>query len=722
MKHLISAALAAMMLASSAYAAVSQRNIHDGWQFRQGRSEIWYPATVPGTVHTDLMANEIIEDPFFRLNERGVQWVDKEDWMYQTTFVPTEAELAANNCELIFYGLDTYADVYLNGSPLLNADNMHRTWRVDVKDKLKPGENKLEIYFHSPIKIDLPKCDLYDYGFNTGPDQSQNGGIFDKLVSIFARKAGYHYGWDWGPRLVTSGIWRPVVLEAWNGPRLADVQVIQNKVTDRRADLTLVSEVIADSDVHAANLTVTADGKQIAAKTVALKKGMNRIEMPATVKNPHLWWPNGLGEAYLYNLTTAVNVDGTASDTDNKKIGLRSIVLHNDKDQYGHNLYFEVNGKPVFMKGVDMVPLDNFLPRITREKYKKHVLDAKDVNMNMIRVWGGGVYEDDCFYELCDSAGIMVWQDFMFACSTYPADDKFIASIRAEAIDNVRRLRNHPCIALWCGNNECQDVFYGWGNRKQYYEEKGVLPLLESQFKNMYFKCLPEVVKEYGGGTAYRPSSPFAFEDTPSDGINGDAHYWGVWHGRDSIGHYNVERARFFSEYGFQSFPDDARGKFHLRAMTLDGTTVWEKRMNTTAEALTSKKIFESDLKSIIGDRKKGDLIFAVTFETPGSEPYTNIAYAVRQKFMNYPAPDFNVEIARAPEADGYDVTIGSDVFARGVFLSLEGIDNFFSDNYFDILPGKNRKIHVKTGLDADNFKKQLKINSIGNTLPSKKI
>lgn len=861
MKHLISAALAAMMLASPAYAAVSQRNIHDGWQFRQGRSEIWYPATVPGTVHTDLMANEIIEDPFFRLNERGVQWVDKEDWMYQTTFVPTEAELAANNCELVFYGLDTYADVYLNGSPLLNADNMHRTWRVDVKDKIKPGENKLEVYLHSPIKIDLPKCDQYDYGFNTGPDQSQNGGIFDKLVSIFARKAGYHYGWDWGPRLVTSGIWRPVVLEAWNGPRLADVQVIQNKVTDRRADLTLVSEVIADSDVPAADITVTADGKQIAAKTVALKKGMNRIEMPATVKNPRLWWPNGLGEAYLYNLTTAVNVDGTASDTDTKKIGLRSIVLHNDKDQYGHNLYFEVNGKPVFMKGVDMVPLDNFLPRITREKYKKHVLDAKDVNMNMIRVWGGGVYEDDCFYELCDSAGIMVWQDFMFACSTYPADDKFIASIRAEAIDNVRRLRNHPCIALWCGNNECQDVFYGWGNRKQYYEEKGVLPLLESQFKNMYFKCLPEVVKEYGGGTAYRPSSPFAFEDTPSDGINGDAHYWGVWHGRDSIGHYNVERARFFSEYGFQSFPEfesvkiyapqerdwdinsevmmahqragsyannlireymndefvtpdnfedflyvgmilqgdaiktameahrrdmpycmgtlvwqhndcwpvaswagrdyygrwkaqqyfarnayrdilvspvvkgdtlsvnlvsdrrsDARGKFHLRAMTLNGTTVWEKRMNTTAEALTSKKIFESDLKAMIGDRKKGDLIFTVTFETPGSEPYTNIAYAVRQKFMNYPAPDFNVEIARAPEADGYDVTIGSDVFARGVFLSLEGIDNFFSDNYFDILPGTSRKIHIKTGLDAYNFKKQLKINSIGNTLTSKKI
>ncbi len=252
-----------------------------------------------------------------------------------------------------------------------------------------------------------------------------------------------------------------------------------------------------------------------------------------------------MGEPNLYDFVTTVESRGT-SDSLSQDIGLRSIKLHNDKDLYGHNLYFEVNGKPVFMKGVDMVPLDNFLPRITREKYEKHVLDAKNVNMNMIRVWGGGVYEDDYFYQLCDRNGILVWQDFMFACSTYPADDKFLANIRQEAVDNVRRLRNHACLALWCGNNECQDVFYGWGNRKEYYEKKGVLPLLESQFKAMYFKTLPEVVAEYGGGTSYRPSSPFAFEDTPSDGINGDDHYWGVWHGRDSIGQYNVNRARFF--------------------------------------------------------------------------------------------------------------------------------------------------------------------------------
>ncbi|MDE5980295.1 MAG: glycoside hydrolase family 2 protein, partial [Muribaculaceae bacterium] len=763
---------AAAIMVLNADGAVSRRELNDGWKFRQGRAEIWYPATVPGTVHTDLMDNEIIEDPFFRLNERGVQWVDKEDWMYETSLTATPEELAAANQELVFHGLDTYADVYLNGQPILNADNMHRTWRVNIKDKLQPGDNKLEVYFHSPIKIDLPKCDLYDYGFNTGPDQSQNGGIFDKLVSIFARKAGYHYGWDWGPRLVTSGIWRPIVLETWNGPKINNVQVIQNEVDASKADLTLIAEIIADNDDEAARLDFTADGKPLASKEVSLKKGLNRIEVPAKVKKPRLWWPNGLGEPYLYDLTTTVTTDG-ATDSDSQEIGLRSIKLHNDKDQYGHNLYFEVNGKPVFMKGVDMVPLDNFLPRITREKYEKHVLDAKNVNMNMIRVWGGGVYEDDYFYQLCDRNGILVWQDFMFACSTYPADEKFLASIRSEAIDNVRRLRNHACIALWCGNNECQDVFYGWGNRKQYYEEKGVLPLLESQFKAMYFKTLPEVVKEHGGGTAYRPSSPFAFEDTPSDGINGDDHYWGVWHGRDSIGHYNVKRARFFSEYGFQSFPEfesvklyapqerdwdinsevmmahqragsyannlireymadefrvpgnfedflyvgmilqgDAiktameahrrdmpycmgtlvwqhndcwpvaswagrdyygrwkaqqyfarnayrdilvsplvkgdtlsvhlvsdrrnavKGTFALKAMTLDGKVIWQKEFKTTARPLESREIFTSDIRPILGDRKRGQVIFSTTFTTGDAEPYTNIAYACRQKYM----------------------------------------------------------------------------------------
>ncbi len=854
MRKIVAAVAMSMVAIGTVYADVLRRELNEGWRFRQGRSEIWYPATVPGTVHTDLMDNEIIEDPFFRLNERGVQWVDKEDWMYECTLTPTAEELASNNQILVFNGLDTYADVYLNGKSILNSNNMHRTWRVDVKGLLKEGPNKFEVYFHSPIKIDLPKCDLYDYGFNTGPDQSQNGGIFDKLVSIFARKAGYHYGWDWGPRLVTSGIWRPIELVCWDRARLDDVQVVQKKVSAQRADLEIVAEVCADTRIPDAKITVSANGRELASKRVALQPGINIVNFDVSVKNPRLWWPNGLGEAYLYDYTTELSVAGTRLDSDSKKIGLRSIVLHNDPDQYGHNLYFEINGKPTFMKGADMIPLDNFLPRITREKYEKHVLDAKAVNMNMLRVWGGGVYEDDYFYELCDRHGILVWQDFMFACSTYPADSAFIANIRQEAIDNVKRLRNHACLAVWCGNNECQDVFYGWGNRKQYYEEKGVLPLLEKQFKDMYFRCLPEVVKEYGGGLSYRPSSPYAFEETPSDGINGDDHYWGVWHGRDSIGHYNVKRARFFSEYGFQSFPEfesvklyapqardwdinsevmmahqragsyannlirdymrdeygvpdnfedflyvgmllqgdaiktaieahrrdmpycmgtlvwqhndcwpvaswagrdyygrwkaqqyfsrkayrdilvspvvtgdslkvnivsdrrsRARGTLSLRAMTLDGNVFWQQELKVTAQPLASERVFAGKVSAIIGDRKGGDVIFTAEYRVAGTaEPYTNIAYAVRQKYMRYPRPTISTDCVAT--GDGYDVTLSTDRFARGVFLSLDGIENFFSDNYFDLLPGEKRTIHVTTAISRSDFGKQLKINTLAYT------
>ncbi len=329
---LILASAIGLCASITANAAVASRNIHDNWKFRQGRSEIWYPATVPGTVHTDLMDNEIIEDPFFRLNERGVQWVDKEDWMYETTFNATAAEASAANQELVFNGLDTYADVYLNHQRILNADNMHRTWRCNVKGILKEGENLLEVYFNSPIKVDLPKYDQFDYTFNTGPDQSQNGGIFNKTLSIFARKAGYHYGWDWGPRLVTSGIWRPVELQTWNGNRIGNVQYIQKDVTPARARLQTVVEILSDDDTPAATVNITADGKKVASKTTALKKGLNRVTLDYEIKKPRLWWTNGLGEPNLYSFRTALDVNGTEDDAATDRIGIRSLKLVAEPD------------------------------------------------------------------------------------------------------------------------------------------------------------------------------------------------------------------------------------------------------------------------------------------------------------------------------------------------------------------------------------------------------
>lgn len=849
-KLLVAVLLQTALSGSNLYADVYRQNIDEGWKFRQARLDNWYDATVPGVVHTDLIDNGIIDDPFFRLNERAVQWVDKEDWIYETSINGEDKVLDSSNQYLVFKGLDTYADVYLNDSLLLKADNMFREWKVDIKGVLKKGDNKLKVYFHSPIKIDMPKWEKLPYQLESGNDQSENGGLLDRKVGIFARKAGYHYGWDWGPRLVTSGIWRPVYLEAWNDLRIENVQLIQNKVNSGSAKLSSVVEIISDDNVSGAVVTVKADGKLVSKETVNLVKGLNKVPLDYTIKNPKLWWTNGLGDPYLYDFTTTVTMNDGTQDSVNDRIGIRSLRVVTEKDEAGTTLYFELNGKPVFMKGANYIPSDNFLPRVTDEKYERTILDAKNVNMNMLRIWGGGIYENDIFYDLCDEHGILVWQDFMFACSLYPGDDEFIESVRQEAIYNVRRLRNHPCIALWCGNNENQDAWFGWGWKRRYEAMgNGYAEKLWNDLYNLYFKVLPEIVEEYGGGTGYRGSSPMSFPGMKSDGVNGDSHYWGVWHANDPISQYNTERSRFFSEYGFQSFPEyesvkiyapekrdhdiysevmmshqrggsfangrieeymlknfkkpkdfehflyvgmilqgDAiktameahrrdmpycmgslfwqhndcwpvaswssrdyygrwkaqhyfaknaydmilvspvvmndkltvhlvsdyfktvSGNFSLKVMDMRGNVVYEKSMPLKTPVNGSELIFESEMSNVLGDKSKNDVIIYTEFETDG-KTYTNIAYAAEQKDLNYEKANI---IWSAKKADGgFDVTLKSDVFARGVFMSLSGIDNFFEDNYFDLLPGKEVKVHVSSDLSLAVFNEQLKVISL---------
>ena len=546
---------------STALFAQESVTLSDGWTFRQERLLNWHPATVPGTVQTDLMAIGSIEDPFFGLNERGVQWIDKEDWLYDNYFEVTNAQQHRARRELTFYGLDTYADVYLNDSLILKADNMFRTWQVDVSPLTRIGKNHLSIRFHSPIKVDMPKWEAHPYEYPGDNDQSRNGGLLDRQLAPFARKAGYHYGWDWGPRIVTIGIWRPVVFTSWDDCIIRDVFVEQQEVNRKRATIRHHVTIEADHDATA-TITVTdsASHRRLATQKVNLRRGMNTITLPYSIKNPKLWWSNGLGEPYLYTLQTALETSPSlAREMSSTKVGLRSIQLHRvpDADGKGEAFYFTLNGEKVFMKGANYIPCDIFLPRVTDSVYRRTIADAVDVNMNMLRVWGGGVYEDDRFYELCDENGIFVWQDFMFACSLYPADETYLASVRQEAIDNVKRLRNHACIALWCGNNECQDAWFGWGwkNRAEG-KDKALAARLWQEYKDLFFKTLPEVVSEYAPQTPYHPSSPSATETGKSEVTRGDYHYWEVWHARKPISEYNKVRSRFFSEYGMQSFPE----------------------------------------------------------------------------------------------------------------------------------------------------------------------
>lgn len=540
------------------------QEINEGWTYAQVDGTHKGSATIPGTIHTDLLANGVIEDPFFRTNERDQQWIDKEDWVYETKFTVSDAEYSKSNMLLDFKGLDTYADVFLNNKQILSADNMFINWKVDVKGKAQLGENTLRILFHSPIKKGLALLEQSEYGYPANNDQSENGGIGDKKVSIFTRKAGYHYGWDWGPRFVTSGVWRPVVLKSWDEFRIQNVFIQQPSVTADLAKLNAAVTINADEAQKLTLRVVDVDAQTTyVEKDIDVKAGVSTLDLPFEIKNPELWWTNGLGDAHLYNFEITVCNGNDLISSEKVTTGVRSIQLVREKDEAGESFLFELNGVRIFAKGANYIPNDNFLPRVTEDDYRKVIYDATHANMNMLRVWGGGIYENDIFYDLCDQNGILVWQDFMFACSMYPGDDKMLASIKQEATDNVIRLRNHPSIAVWCGNNEINTAWHefgegGWGWKSEYTEEQR--KTVYKAYHDIFHVVLPEAVDNYAGGIAYWPSSPQAgFEEdkhASDETTSGDMHYWGVWHGLHKFEEFETHPARFMSEYGFQSFPD----------------------------------------------------------------------------------------------------------------------------------------------------------------------
>ena len=524
------------------------------WVFHQaGRDHGgWLPATVPGCVHTDLLANKKIADPFVGTNEKDQQWIDKEDWEYRTTFAVDPALLSRDRIELELQGLDTYAEVFVNGVSVLTADNMFRSWRVAVKAHLQAGQNTLLVHFRSPITHVKAAYDRLGYVLPASNDQAT------PMVSMFTRKAPYHYGWDWGPRFVTSGIWRPVRLEAWDVARIDDVQVVQTALTDARATLRVKTTVVAAHAGRARVALELAGGAALAAVDATLKTGRNLLEAEVAIDHPERWWPNGLGEQHLYTIDAHLAVDGVARDARAVRVGLRTLqVVHrNDKD--GKSFTIEVNGAPVFMKGANYIPSDSFVDRVTPARYRWLVQSAADAHMNMLRVWGGGIYEDDRFYELCDELGILVWQDFMFACSMYPGDAPFIENVRQEAIENVRRLRNHPSLALWAGNNEIEAAWAGWGWQKKFHLGKAAQEKIWRAYQRVFHEVLPRVVGEHDPGRFYTRSSPSANDDkVPANKLGfGDMHYWGVWHAEAPYSDYVPNTSRFMSEYGFQSFPE----------------------------------------------------------------------------------------------------------------------------------------------------------------------
>ena len=555
--------------------APSSRTLDSNWQFRaiantdasadREKADVrqWHPAQVPGVVQTDLLRNQLIPDPFDRDNEFRLQWIGLTDWEYQTVFQADAALLGHDHIDLVFDGLDTLADVYLNDQPVLNADNMFRHWRISAKALLKPGPNTLRVVFHSAVEKMLPYVKSLPYvlpSISTG----NYGNEEDIATAPYTRKAPYNYGWDWGPRFVTEGIWQPVRLETWDALRIDNFHIRQQKISADTALVTAELDIEADKPTTATLALAhdelsgvqTTDGTQ----TLTLDAGINHVSFPIRITSPKLWYPVGYGPQNRYRFSASIRLGKKVEAAHAEvKTGLRSIELRRVADQWGKSFEFVVNGIMVFSKGADVIPFDSFPNRVTPEIHRKILQAARDAHMNMLREWGGGYYESDDFYDICDELGIMVWQEFMFGGDMIPGDVAFQENVREEAVQQIKRLRDHPSIVIWCGNNEVETGWHHWADRQEFKE--AISPVVRDRvwqdYMVMFVDILKSSVSKYGDPVPYWPSSPSAnFEEIPDNQHNGDMHYWAVWHQEAPAQDYTKQFPRFMTEYGFQSFPD----------------------------------------------------------------------------------------------------------------------------------------------------------------------
>ncbi|MCS4280304.1 beta-mannosidase [Stenotrophomonas rhizophila] len=524
----------------------------------------WRAAQVPGAVHTDLLAQGLIPDPYVGAPEAGLQWIGLADWEYRARFDVDAATLAHAHAELAFEGLDTFATVTLNGQSLLQADNSHRTWRARVDGRLRPHGNELRIVLRSPIRTLLPDVQAMPHKIAGNYPSPYGDEPNDAMVGNFVRKPGYHFGWDWGPRYVTAGIWRPVKLESWDAQRLTAMAVQTRSLDAAKADLEIAVEV-ESAAVGSATVRIEVldpDGRRVARidRKAMLQAGDNRVAVPVALHQPRRWWPAGQGEQARYTVRATLAPDTSGATHIEQRTGLRTVELRREVDRNGgQGFAFVINGVPIFAKGANVIPFDMFPARVDAARIRRELTAARDANMNMLRNWGGGYYEDDVFFDIADELGLLVWQDFMFGGGMQPGyDPAFRANVVHEARDNVRRLRHHPSVVLWCGNNEEETAWKDWGHgRDLTAADPAFAAKVWQGYVELFGNDLRQVVAEEGLGVPYWSSSPSNdLDEKANDSTRGDKHYWQVW-GNPAlpVTAYLRETPRFMSEYGLQAWP-----------------------------------------------------------------------------------------------------------------------------------------------------------------------
>ncbi len=528
-------------------------SLNEGWQFSQMNKEQWYDAEVPGSVQRDLVRHGVLPDPFWGTNEEKVQWVEDENWDFRKSFTVTGDQMKYDDALLTFEGLDTHADVFLNGSRILQSENMFVGHEMTVKDLLQEGENRLYIRFYSPVQRMMPARATFGYDYPAGNDHRE------EKLSIYNRKAPYHFGWDWGIRIVQMGIWKPVSLTFYNRARIGDFHMKQQSITKEKAEIEnqveIYSLVETPAKIAVGYAKDTQDPLESTGKEILLKKGKNVISLDMVIENPSLWMPIHWGEQHLYDFHVMLLIDDQVVDKKDERIGFRSVRLVQDRDEHGRSFYFEVNGTPIFAKGANYIPGEIFTTQQAGAYYDRLFDNILSANMNFVRVWGGGIYENEEFYRHADEKGILVWQDFIFGCVPYPSDDAFLANVQDEVIYNIKRLRNHASLAFWCGNNEVEEGLRHWGWQKEYPAE--VMEAWFEGYDKTFRELIPSLVEAHDGTRSFIHGSPYDSNwGNPEKFAASDAHDWALWYGHLPFEGMADRLPRFASEFGFQSFPE----------------------------------------------------------------------------------------------------------------------------------------------------------------------
>ncbi len=525
------------------------QNLNQGWTLTGDTLFINMQVDVPSVVQQSLYENGLIDSvecsafphPYLGTVENQLLWISDHPWDYTLHFNADMELLEKENVELVFEGIDTYADVSLNGEKLFFADNQFRAWKHGVKDLLKEKDNLLEVHF---LRYDSTQLALYEQHQPRLPEKY-----------AVTRKAPYQHGWDWAPKYKNVGIWKPVKLVGWNEARLENAYIVTQAANAERAELVLHLDVENETD-ETFEVGVSTGSTTLASRSLSLSKGRQHTVLPITIDNPQLWWPNEMGEQPLYDFEVVLKKGNKVLDSKQFKSGIRTFEMVDEPDSIGRAFYFKVNDVPFYAKGANYVPEEMIETWMNADNTLALLRQAKDAHFNMLRVWGGGVYPSDDFFNICDSLGILVWEDFMYAGTMYPYDEAFLENARIEAEEQVKRLASHPSLALWCGGNEISEGYYNWGWQKSLNWSEEDDKAIKAGYDKLFENILPQAVVQFDGARPYWPSSPSKGWGRPESLTEGDVHYWGVWWGELPYEMYREKVGRFNSEYGYQSYPD----------------------------------------------------------------------------------------------------------------------------------------------------------------------